>query len=125
MGLVFRGMLWRYRFTDFVKPLYCYCQNGEKTTKTLGVLMDKKNHPTFPYRPPSLLSLGQTDSQVVASSGKLNLRRDRQVSSQAHASRKCAQLKEDMSYISLANDRLMDVTQLALTWLGQTVKNLL
>ena len=87
--------------------------------------MDKQNHPTFPYRPPSLLSLGQTDSQVVASSGKLNLRRDRQVSSQAHASRKCAQLKEDISYISLANDRLMDVTQLALTWLGQTVKNLL
>ena len=76
MGLVFRGMLWCYRYTDFVKSLYCYCQNGGKTTKILGVLMDKQNHPTFPYRPPNLLSLGQTDSQVVASSGKLNLRRD-------------------------------------------------
>ena len=36
MGLVFRGMLWCYCFTDFVKSLYCYCQNGGKTTKTLG-----------------------------------------------------------------------------------------
>ena len=50
-------MLWCNRFTDFVKSLYCYCQNGGKTTKTLGVLMDKQNHPTFPYRPPNLLVL--------------------------------------------------------------------
>ena len=52
MGLVFHGM-----FTDFVTSLYCYCQNGGKTTKTLGVLMDKQNHATFPYRPPNLLVL--------------------------------------------------------------------
>ena len=57
MGLVFRGMLWCYCFTDFVKSLYCYCQNEGKTTKTLRVLMDKQNHPTFPYRPPTLLVL--------------------------------------------------------------------
>ena len=57
MGLVFRGMLWCYCFTGFVKSLYCYCQNGRKTTKTLGVLMDKQNHPTFPYGPPNLLVL--------------------------------------------------------------------
>ena len=31
MGLVLRGMLWCYCFTDFVKSLYCYCQNGGKT----------------------------------------------------------------------------------------------
>ena len=76
MGLVFRGMLRCYCFTDFVKSLYCYCQNGGKTAKTLRVLTDKQNHPTFPCRPPNLLSLGQTDSQVVASGGKLNLGRD-------------------------------------------------
>ena len=57
MGLVFRGMLWCYCFTDFVKSLYCYHQNGGKTTKTLGVLMDKQNHPTFPSRSPNLLVL--------------------------------------------------------------------
>ena len=55
MGLVFRGMLWCYCFTDFVKSLYCYCQNGGKQPKPWGVLMDKQNHPTFPYRPPNLL----------------------------------------------------------------------
>ena len=57
MGLVFCGMLWCYCFTDFVKSLYCYCQNGGKTTKTLWVLMEKQNHPTFPYRSPNLLVL--------------------------------------------------------------------
>ena len=57
MGLVFRGMLWCYCFTDFVKSLCCYCQNGGKTTKTLGVLMDKQNHLTFLYRRPNLLVL--------------------------------------------------------------------
>ena len=51
MGLVFRGMLWCYCFKDFVKSLFCYCQNGRETPKTLGVLMDKQNHPTFPEHP--------------------------------------------------------------------------
>ena len=60
MGLAFHRMLWCYCFTDFVKSLYCYRQNGGKTTKTLGVLMDKQNHPTFPYRPPNLLVLKWT-----------------------------------------------------------------
>ena len=76
---------------------------------------------------------GQTDSQVVASCGKLNFRRlalsgqtDRQVSSQVHASHKKTHFKADISCTSLANNRLMDVTQLALTRLrGQAVKNLL
>ena len=54
MGLVFCGMLWCNFFTDFVKSLYCYYQNGGKTIKTLGVLMDKQNHPIFPYRPQNL-----------------------------------------------------------------------
>ena len=57
MRLVCHGMLWCYCFTDFFKSLYCYCQNGGKTTKILGVLMDKQNHPIFPYRPPNLLVL--------------------------------------------------------------------
>ena len=67
------------------------------------------------------LSPGQTDRQVVASGRKLNLRRylrwvakRSQVSSQVHASRK----KGRLSSILLANNRLMDVTQLALTWVG-------
>ena len=52
MGLVFRGMLGVTvsQILSANKSLYCYCQNGGKTTKTLGVLMDKQNHPTFPYR---------------------------------------------------------------------------
>ena len=66
MGLVFRGMLWCYCFTGFVKSLYCYCQNGGKTTKTLGVLMDKQNHPTFPYRPPNLLVLKWVRKKILA-----------------------------------------------------------
>ena len=66
MGLVFRGMLWCYCFKDFVKSLYCYCLNGGKTTKTLGVLMDKQNHPTFPYRPPNLLVLKWVRKKILA-----------------------------------------------------------
>ena len=30
MGLVSRALLWCYCFTNFVKSLYCYCQNGGK-----------------------------------------------------------------------------------------------
>jgi len=41
---------------------------------------------------------------------------DSQVSSQVHAGHKKTHFKVDMSCISLANNRLMDVTQLALTW---------
>jgi len=43
---------------------------------------------------------------------------DWQVSSQVHASRKKTHFKADIYCISLANNRLMDVTQLALTWVG-------
>ena len=42
---------------------------------------------------------------------------DSQVSSQVHASRNKKHFKADYP-LSLANDRLMDVTQLALTWVG-------
>ena len=89
--------------------------------------MDKQNHPTFPYRPPNLLSLGQTDSQVVASSGKLNLRRDlRWVAkwtdkfphNYAQVANKPISRQTFPLFHWLINDRLMDVTQLALTWLG-------
>ena len=62
------------------------------------------------------------------SSGKLNLRRDlRWVAKQTrkfpheHASRKKKHFKADISCISLANNTLMDITQLqlALTWVGR------
>ena len=65
------------------------------------------------------------DSQVVARSGKLNLRRDlRMVAKPSgrfpHKYTQVAKnhFKADISYISLANNKLMDVTQLALTWVG-------
>ena len=71
------------------------------------------------------LSSGQTDSQVVASGRKLNLRRDlRWVAKRTRKfPHKYTQveknhLKADISCISLANNRLMDVAQLALTWVG-------
>ena len=41
---------------------------------------------------------------------------DGQVSSQVHASRKKNHFKADISCFSLAKNRLIDVTQLALTW---------
>ena len=43
---------------------------------------------------------------------------NRQVSSQVHVSNKKTHFKADISCISLANNKLMDVTQLALTWVG-------
>ena len=71
-----------------------------------------------------ILSPGQTDSQVVTGSGKLNLRGDlRWVAKQTGKfPHKYTQVlkknhfKADISCILLANNRLMDVTQLALTW---------
>ena len=43
---------------------------------------------------------------------------DSKVSSQVHVSRKKNHFKADISCVLLANNRLMDVTQLALTWVG-------
>ena len=73
-----------------------------------------------------LLSPGQTGSQVVASSHKLNLRRDspwvakrtRKFLRKYTKVAKKKHFKADISCISLADNRLMDVTQLALTWVG-------
>ena len=68
MGLVSRGMLWCYSFTNFVQSLYCYCQNGGKNEQNWeGVLMDKQNHPAFPYRPPNLLLLVLVYTKTVDS----------------------------------------------------------
>ena len=73
----------------------------------------------------SMLSLGQTDWQVVASRRKLNLGKDLRWVAKRLASffvsiRKSQKktFKGRLSCISLANNRLMDVTQLALTWVG-------
>ena len=71
------------------------------------------------------LSLGQTDRQVVPSGRRLNLRRDlswvaKRLASffaSTHKSQKQDILRRPSS-ILLANNRLMDVTQLALTWVG-------
>ena len=71
------------------------------------------------------LNPGQTKSQVVASGHKLNLRgglrwvakRTRKFSHKyMQVSKK--HFKADISCISLANNALMDVTQLELTWVG-------
>ena len=71
---------------------------------------------------PHTLSTGQTNSQSVASSRKLNLRRDfRWVAKRTRKyprKYKKKHFKADISCISLADVRLMDVTQLALTWVG-------
>ena len=71
------------------------------------------------------LSPGQTDQQVVASGCKFNLRRDlrlvaKRTSKFPHKYTRVAKthFKADISRTSLANNRLMDVTQLALTWVG-------
>ena len=66
------------------------------------------------------------DRQVVASGHKLNLPRDlRWVAKQTRKFphkytrvTKNTHFKTDICCISLANNRLMDVTQLALTWVG-------
>ena len=71
------------------------------------------------------VSLGQTDRQVVASGRKLNLRRDlcwvaKHNGKFPHKYTQVAKthFKSEISCISLANNRLMDVTQLVLTWVG-------
>ena len=73
----------------------------------------------------SVLSSGQTDQQVFASRRKLKSRRDvRQVAKQTRKfPREYTQVaKKDilgrLSSISLADNKLMDVTQFALTWVG-------
>ena len=72
-----------------------------------------------------VLSPGQMDSQVVARSGKLNLRRDlrwvaKRIGKFPHKYTQVAKnpFKSDISCISMVNNWLMDVTQLALTWVG-------
>ena len=66
MGLVFCGMLWCYCFTDFVKSLYCYCQNGGKTTKTLGSAHGQTKSPDISHRPPNLLVLKWAKKKILA-----------------------------------------------------------
>ena len=76
MGLVFRGMLWCYRLADFVKSLVTI-KMEEKQLKPSGYSWTNKVTQHFPiqasksFKPWPLM-----DSQVVASGGKLNLRRD-------------------------------------------------
>ena len=41
MGVVSHGMLWCYCFTNFVKSLYCYCQNGQTKSPDLSLLAPK------------------------------------------------------------------------------------
>ena len=71
------------------------------------------------------VSPGQTDWQVVASGRKLNLRRDLRLVAKRTRKfpRKYTQVEKKTLYsrlscISLADNRLIDVTQLALTWVG-------
>ena len=73
-----------------------------------------------------ILSSGQTESQVVASRGKLNLRRDlhwgraertgKFPQKYTQVAKKTFQGRNILYFI--ANNTLMDVTQLALTWVG-------
>ena len=70
----------------------------------------------------TFLSPGQTDLQVVASGRKLNLRRNlRWVAKRTRKFPRKSQIKtfqSRLSSISLANNKLMGVTGLALTWIG-------
>ena len=77
------------------------------------------------FRYCTFLSLGQTDRQVVASGRKLKLRRDLRWVAKRSGKFPCkySQVTKKivlgrLCSISLANNRLMDVTQLALTWVG-------
>ena len=67
----------------------------------------------------TVLSPDQTNRQVVASGRKLNLRRLGLASflTSTRKSQKKNHFKADIC-ISLPNNQLMDVTQLALTWVG-------
>ena len=62
------------------------------------------------------LSPGQTDSQVLASSGKLNLRRDLRWMAKRTGKfpRKCTKVAKKKSYFKARGS----VTELALTWVG-------
>ena len=62
------------------------------------------------------LSPGQTDSQVLASSGKLNLRRDLRWMAKRTGKfpRKCTKVAKKKSYFKATGS----VTELALTWVG-------
>ena len=66
------------------------------------------------------LNPGQTESQIVPSSSKLNLGKDLRWVAKRLASFFVSIRKSQKRHfcISLANNRLMDVTQLALTWVG-------
>ena len=72
-----------------------------------------------------MLSPGQTDRQVVASGRKLNLSKDlrlvaKRTATFSHKYTRVAKnhFKADISCISLANNPLIEVTQLALSWVG-------
>ena len=72
-----------------------------------------------------MLSPGQTDRPVVASSRKLNLSKDlrlvaKRTAKFSHKYTRVAKnhFKADISCISLANNPLIEVTQLALSWVG-------
>ena len=57
MGLVFRGMLGVTVSQILLNHSIVTVKMEEKQLKPWGMLMDKQNHPTFPYRPPNLLVL--------------------------------------------------------------------
>ena len=67
----------------------------------------------------ALLSPGQMDRQVVASGRKLNLRRDLRWVAKRTPKFPSFPLLGRLCSILLANNRLMDVTQLGLTWVGR------
>ena len=57
MGLVFRGMLGVTVSQILLNHSIVTVKMEEKQLKPWGMLMDKQNHPTFPYRSPNLLVL--------------------------------------------------------------------
>ena len=57
MGLVFRGMLGVTVSQILSNHSVVTVKMEEKQLKPWEVLMDKQNHPTFPYRSPNLLAL--------------------------------------------------------------------
>ena len=57
MGLVFRGMLSVTVSQILSNHSIVTVKMEEKQLKPCGELMDKPNHPTFPYRSPNVLVL--------------------------------------------------------------------
>ena len=57
MGLVFRGILGVTASQILSNHSIVTVKMEEKQLKPCGVLMDKQNHPTFPYRSPNVLVL--------------------------------------------------------------------